>query len=126
MPGSVGAASTAEILELITEVVETRKVNFGQEHPVTLLTMANLVIAKMEAGHLEDSEKMVREGLEVAIRTPGCDYHGTIHGRDILGCVLVQQGRCAEGEEVFIHVVESQKRFEIRRGDHHTPSASRL
>lgn len=106
-------------LELITEVVETRKVNFGKEHPLTLLATANLVIAKMEAGHLEDAEAMVREGLEVAIRTLGADYYGTIHGRDILGCVLIQQGRYAEAEEVFIHVVESQKRLEIRRGDHH-------
>lgn len=106
-------------LELITEVVETRKVNFGKEHPLTLLATANLVIAKMEAGHLEEAERMVREGLEVAIRTLGADYYGTIHGRDILGCVLIQQGRYAEAEEVFIHVVESQKRLEIRRGDYH-------
>ncbi|KAG6355096.1 hypothetical protein INS49_004177 [Diaporthe citri] len=107
-------------LELITEVAETRKVNFGKEHPLTLLATANLIIAKMEAGHLEDAETMVREGLEVAIRTLGTDYYyGTIHGRDILGCVLIQQGRYAEAQEVFIHVVESQKRLEIRRGDHH-------
>lgn len=106
-------------LELITEVVETRKVNFGKEHPLTLLATANLVIAKMEAGHLDEAEQMVREGLEVAIRTLGADYYGTIHGRDILGCVLIQQGRYVEAEEVFIHVVESQKRLEIRRGDYH-------
>lgn len=106
-------------LELITEVVETRKVNFGKEHPLTLLATANLVIAKMEAGHLDEAEQIVREGLEVAIRTLGADYYGTIHGRDILGCVLIQQGRYIEAEEVFIHVVESQKRLEIRRGDYH-------
>lgn len=59
---------TIDPLELITQVVETRKVNLGKEHPLTLVATANLVIPKMEAGHLKDAEKMVREGLEVAIR----------------------------------------------------------
>lgn len=106
-------------LELITEVVETRKGKFGKEHPLTLLATANLVVAKMEAGHLDEAEQMVREGLEVAIRVLGADNYGTILGRDLLGCVLILQGRYVEAEEILIHVVESQKRMEIRRGDYH-------
>lgn len=110
---------TFDPLEMITEVFETRKAKFGKEHPLTLLATANLVIAKMEAGHLDDAEKIVRDGLEVAVRTLGAEYYGTIHGHDILGCVLFQQGRFAEAEEVFNQVVESQRRLEIRRGDYH-------
>ncbi|KAI7772879.1 hypothetical protein LA080_014703 [Diaporthe eres] len=52
-------------LGLITEVVETRKVNFGKEHPLTLLATANPVIAKMEAGHLENVETMSQKRLEI-------------------------------------------------------------
>ncbi|KAK3318124.1 hypothetical protein B0H66DRAFT_225887 [Apodospora peruviana] len=105
--------------DIMQEVLETRKTDKGKEHPYTLLAMLNTAVILTAAGRANDAEELMREGLQVADRNLGPDYMGTMHGRQVLAGILIEQGRYAEAESILVRVTEGQKRIPSPRGDVH-------
>ncbi|KAK9442360.1 tetratricopeptide repeat domain-containing protein [Metarhizium brunneum] len=104
---------------LMNHVLQTRKTKLGKEHPQTLLAMANYSIVKCGIGDFDAAEKLISVGLPIAERNLGENHIGALFGRQILACILMQQDRLTEAEEMLRQVTEKQKSMESRRGNYH-------
>lgn len=119
-----GPTGTAE--ELISDVLEKRKIQLGKEHPYTLLAMVNKALIKSACGCLEEAEDLLRSGLEVANRNLGRDHVGTLLGRTLLASVLIQQQRYEDAEEILRDTTERQKHMQSHRGNYHPDRVTAL
>ncbi|KHN98861.1 tetratricopeptide repeat domain-containing protein [Metarhizium album ARSEF 1941] len=105
--------------ELMSHVLETRKTKLGKEHAQTLLATANYSIVKCGVGDFDEAERLMSLGLPIAERNLGENHIGALFGRQVLACILMQQGRLSEAEEMLRRVTEKQKSMESRRGNYH-------
>jgi len=103
----------------MAEVLEARRTRLGREHPYTLLAMVNMAIVLSAAGRPGEGELLIRQGLPIADRNLGHDHIGTLFGRHTLACIVAQQGRHQEAEDLLVHVTDRQKRMGSHRGDYH-------
>ncbi|PHH84805.1 hypothetical protein CDD83_1341 [Cordyceps sp. RAO-2017] len=74
----LGGEHLESTLDVMTEVLETRRDKLGQEHPYTLLAMVNMAIVLTALGQPEKAEELVLQGLSVADRTLGHNHIGTL------------------------------------------------
>lgn len=115
----LGGPDVNKAAKIMKNVLETRQVKLGKEHPYTLLAMINTAILLSATGRPSEAEELILEGLPIADRNLGRDHIGTLFGRHTLACVLAQQNRFAEAEALLVHVTDSQKRMTSHRGDYH-------
>ena len=115
----LGGPDVDKAAELMKDVLETRQVKLGKEHPYTLLAMVNMAILLIATGRSSEAEELILEGLPIGDRNLGPDHIGTLFGRHTLACILAHQNRFSEAETLLARVTESQKRMTAHRGDYH-------
>lgn len=98
----------AEKLHL--QVMETRKMKLGLDHPDTLGGIANLPSIYSQEGRLKEVETLQEEVIGMNSRTRGCDH---LHKLIIVGRLVSRywiQDRIGEAEKLELQVTEARKK----------------
>ncbi|KAK4457637.1 hypothetical protein QBC42DRAFT_278636 [Cladorrhinum samala] len=93
------------------EIMETRKVMLGVDHPSTLESMDNLASIYMNQGRWEEAESLWVQVLETSKRILGEDHFGILKSMDNLAWIYMKQGRWKEAEELEVQVIKARKRI---------------
>ncbi|KAF2726965.1 hypothetical protein EJ04DRAFT_506445 [Polyplosphaeria fusca] len=99
--------------ELETEVVAGRRKKLGKEHGFTLWAMLNLArikAARGEEGDLATAEKLIRDGIKIAIRNLEENHLGILYGKAQLANILMASGRLADAESLLLDVDGAYKK----------------
>lgn len=73
-------------------VLETRRRQLGEEHPLVISTLNDLALTLQQSGDLESAEELYREILEVQLRVFGERHHHIVTSIHNLARVLIDQG----------------------------------
>jgi len=82
----------------------------GPEHQETVETMSVLATTLQEAGRFSEAEPLLRQTLEIQLRTLGPDHRVVLATTTSLGNTLIIENRFADAEKVFRQVIETQRR----------------
>jgi tetratricopeptide (TPR) repeat protein len=99
----------AKATELLSDVLEKRRLKLGKDNPFTLLAMVNMAIANCALRQPEDGEKLIQEALPVAEAMFGTKHIATLFGRNILAVTLISQTRYDEAENILVEVSRRQR-----------------
>jgi tetratricopeptide (TPR) repeat protein len=99
-----------EAEELFVQVMETRKRVLGQEHPDTLMSMANLAVTYGNQGRWKEAEELFVQVMETRKRVLGQEHSNTLISMANLAATYGNQGRWKEAEELEVQVIETRKR----------------
>jgi tetratricopeptide (TPR) repeat protein len=90
---------------LMVEVLERRKVIWGDEHPYTLFAELNFGRVEYGAGDYQAAEERLQRILPVGIRSVGKTHNGVVLAEMFLARSWVSQKRYAEAEELYKKVL---------------------
>jgi len=99
-----------EAEELEVGVMETRKRVLGEEHPDTLISMANLASTYWNRGRWKEAEELQVGVMETRKRVLGQEHPSTLTSIANLASTYWNQGRWKEAEELQVGVMETTKR----------------
>ncbi|QRV80912.1 nephrocystin-3 protein [Ceratobasidium sp. AG-Ba] len=103
-----GRWKEAEVLDL--QVLDARKKNLGEDHPLTLISMANLASTYWNQGRWGEAEALQVEVLEVSRRELGASHPDTLTSMANLASTYWNQGRWGEAEALEVEVLEVSRR----------------
>ncbi|KAK6592352.1 kinesin light chain [Botrytis cinerea] len=92
------------------EVMERDKSVFGQEHPDTLTSMANLASTYRNQGRWKEAEDLEVQVMETSLRVLGQEHPSTLTSMANLAATFWNQGRWKEAEDLQVQVMETRKR----------------
>ncbi|OCK75506.1 putative kinesin light chain, partial [Lepidopterella palustris CBS 459.81] len=92
------------------QVLEIRKKVLGQEHPDTLISMANLASTYGNQGRWKEAEELDVQIIETSSRVLGEEHPSTLTSMANLALTFWNQGRWKEAEELNVPVIERRKR----------------
>ncbi|KAK1775995.1 hypothetical protein QBC45DRAFT_480219 [Copromyces sp. CBS 386.78] len=104
---SQGRWEEAEKLDM--QVMETRKVKLGADHPSTLTSMGNLASTFWNQGRWEEAEKLEVQVMETSKAKLGADHPDTLTSMANLASTYRSQGRWEEAEKLEVQVMEMSK-----------------
>jgi hypothetical protein len=104
----LGLHNKAERLRV--QVMETRKMVQGAEHPDTLAIMNNLTSTYGSQGRWEEGEPLQLQVLEITKRVRGAEHPDTLTSMSNLASMYWGQGRWEEAEPLQLQVLETRKR----------------
>ena len=104
----------AETLEVV--VLEKRKQVLGDDHPDTLMSMANLASTYRNQGRWKEAETLELVVMEKRKQVLGDDHPDTLMSMANLACTYWNQGRWKEAETLYVVVMEKRKQV---LGDDH-------
>ena len=105
--GREGRWKEAEQLQL--QVMETRKIKLGVDHPNTLTSMANLASTLWNQGRWEEAEQLQLQVTEISKTKLGADHPDTLLSMANLASTLWSQGRWEKAEQLELQVMETRK-----------------
>ena len=105
---SDGQYNAAE--ELQVEVMDTRKRVLGDEHPDTLLSIANLAMTYSNQGRWGKAEEQQVQVMVTSKRVLGEEHPNTLTSIANLASTYSNQGRWGEAEEQQVQVMVTSKR----------------
>ncbi|KAI0399300.1 tetratricopeptide repeat domain-containing protein [Xylaria palmicola] len=114
-----GANRLKRALQLMDEVIATRKEKMGKEAGWTLLALGNKAVVLGALGRLPEAEDLMRHVLPIATRNNLADHIGVLFGRQVLASIVIQRGRHDDAEQILREVTEKQRAMSSRRGDYH-------
>jgi tetratricopeptide (TPR) repeat protein len=97
-----------EAEKLFIEVKEARERVSGEDHPDTLLSMANLAATYRKQGRPSDAEELFLAVVEVKKRVYGEKHRSTLTSMNGLASTYADQGRWKDAEELFMKVIEKR------------------
>ncbi|KAI1176241.1 tetratricopeptide repeat domain-containing protein [Nemania sp. FL0916] len=106
-------------LQLMEEVIATRKARMGKEASWTLMAMGNMAVVLGALGRLQEGEQLILEALPIAERNMGPGHIGVLFGRQVLAALLIQQERYDEAENILIRAIRDQKSMTSRSNNYH-------
>ncbi|EDN98515.1 hypothetical protein SS1G_13374 [Sclerotinia sclerotiorum 1980 UF-70] len=92
------------------EVMERHKSVFGQEHPSTLTSMANLASTYRNQGRWKEAEDLEVQVMETSLRVLGQEHPDTLTSMANLASTYRNQGRWKEAEDLEVQVMETSLR----------------
>ncbi|KAK0731303.1 hypothetical protein B0H67DRAFT_639713 [Lasiosphaeris hirsuta] len=98
-----------EAEKLLVQVMETRKIKLGADHPDTLTSMANLASTFWNQGRWEEAEKLDVQVMKTRKTKLGADHPSTLTSMANLTSTYRNQGRWEEAEKLDVQVVETRK-----------------
>jgi hypothetical protein len=99
-----------EAEELEVQVMETSLRVLGEEHPDTLLSIANLASTYWNQGRWKEAEELEVQVMETRKRVLGEEHPGTLTSMANLAATYWNQGRWKEAEELEVQVMETSLR----------------
>ncbi|KAI4947480.1 hypothetical protein J4E91_006299, partial [Alternaria rosae] len=99
-----------EAEELEVQVLETSKRVLSDEHPDTLISMANLALTYRNQGRWKEAEELEVQVLETRKRVLSDEHPDTLTSMANLASTYRNQGRWKEAEELEVQVLETRKR----------------
>ncbi|CAG1992066.1 unnamed protein product, partial [Fusarium graminearum] len=99
-----------EAEELEVGVMEIKKRVLGEEHPSTLMSMANLACIFSDQGRWKEAEELEVGVIEIKKRVLGEEHPSTLISMNNLAITWKDQGRWKEAEELEVGVIEIKKR----------------
>ncbi|KAJ5450128.1 uncharacterized protein N7458_006577, partial [Penicillium daleae] len=116
---SIGEHNTGrweEAEQLFMQVMDTRKMKFGEDHAETLVSMANLAAIYRNQGRWEEAEKLGWQVMETRGTKLGDDHPDTLVSMNNLAVIYKDQRRWEEAEQLFVQVMKIRK---TKLGDDH-------
>ena len=105
--------------QLLLEVIKSREMKLGKEHPYTLWAAANLARVKCAQGYIAEAESDILAGLKIVERNLGPRHIGTLFGKLYLGDILIKQKRLADAEEILLEVADGHRNMSVaNKGEH--------
>ncbi|KAJ0335179.1 hypothetical protein COL154_013769 [Colletotrichum chrysophilum] len=101
----LGNYSKAEVM--VQQAVGTRAEILGQEHPSTLMSMANLASTLWNQGRWKEAEELDVRVIEMRKRVLGEEHPSTLMSMANLASTYRDQGRWKEAEELDMRVIET-------------------
>jgi tetratricopeptide (TPR) repeat protein len=98
-----------EAKELFMQVMETRKRVLGEEHPSTLISMADLASTYRNQERWKEAEKLFVQVMETRKRVLGEEHPDTLISMANLASTY-SDGRWEEAKELFVQVMETSSR----------------
>ena len=92
------------------EVMETRKRVLGQEHPSTLISIANLASTYQNQGCWKEAEDLDVQVMETSLRVLGQEHPDTLIRIANLALTYRNQGRWKKAEDLDVQVMETSLR----------------
>ena len=117
----VGRYSDAE--DLARRSAQVRADFFGQEHPSTLSSKANLASTYWYQGRWKEAEKLDVEVTETSLRVLGQENPDTLTSMSNLASTYRTQGRWKEAKELDVEVMETSLRV---LGQEHPDTLARI
>ncbi|GLA67705.1 hypothetical protein AtubIFM54640_000950 [Aspergillus tubingensis] len=102
--------------QLQVQVMETRKIKLGKDHPSTLTSMANLASTYRNQGRWEKAEQLEVQVMETSKIKLGKDHPSTLTSMANLASTFWNQGRWEKAEQLEVQVMETRK---IKLGEDH-------
>ena len=99
-----------EAEELEVEIMESRRKNFGVDHPYTQRSTANLVSIYINQERWEEAEELGSQIMNNWKTVLGVEHPSTLIGISNMALIYKNQGRWAESEELSSQVMETSKR----------------
>ena len=96
--------------KLQAQAVELRGGLLGEEHPLTLTSMANLASIYWKQGRWKEAESLFVQVIETSKRVLGEEHADTLTSIANLASTYWNQGRWKEAESLFVQVIEIKKR----------------
>ncbi len=98
LAGALRASGKApELLELLGNIIELAKNQYGDDHPKTLVSTNNLAQVLCELGRRDEAIPMLEELHEKMGMRLGADHPDTLNTANNLGDALVVVGRTSDG-----------------------------
>jgi tetratricopeptide (TPR) repeat protein len=98
-------------LTLEQQTLDQRRRVLGEEHPDTLLSLANLGAYVSALGKFDEAEHIHRDVLEKSRRVRGNDHPETLDCVANLGCLLVDKGRLSDAGPFLREALEKRRRL---------------
>ncbi|KAI2863719.1 hypothetical protein CBS13152_11227 [Aspergillus niger] len=86
--------------QLQVQVMETRKIKLGEDHPNTLTSMANLASTYRNQGRWEKAEQLEVQVMEMRKIKLGEDHPGTLASMANLALTFWNQGQWERAEQL--------------------------
>lgn len=100
-----------EALGLMTQVLEWKRRELGENHERTIKTRANLANLTADLGRLDEAEGLYREGLQASVEFCGVDHPATLLSASNLASFLViNRAGYEEAEALLADVLERRTR----------------
>ena len=107
--GSVTDVEDAE--KILHEVLQIRKLLYGEEHVSTVITEQRLADVLFRQGRDADAEASFRHTMEIALRLCGLKHDLTLHSMFWYAFLLYKFERYAEAEDLYLRLIEGVKAF---------------
>lgn len=91
------------------QVLETRTLKLGADHPNTLINMANLASTYRNQGRCEGAEQLEVQVLETRTMKLGADHPDTLISMANLASTYRNQGRWEEADQLEAQVLETRR-----------------
>ncbi|KAJ5090876.1 hypothetical protein N7532_009560 [Penicillium argentinense] len=98
-----------EAEQLNVQVMESRKMKLGVDHPDTLTSMANLASTYWNQGRWEEAEQLNVQVMESRKMKLGVGHPSTLTSMANLASTYRNQGRWEEAEQLQVQVMERSK-----------------
>jgi serine/threonine protein kinase len=85
---------------LFQQALDTRRLEFGLEHPDTLASMDRLAENMVREGHYSEAESLGRNALEIRYRLFGPENANTVASMQTLAEITLSEGHYAESERL--------------------------
>ncbi len=95
--------------KLDTKVLEQAKKTYGEDHPNTLTSMANLAATYRDQGRWSEAEQLELQVMEKTKTLLGEDHPDTLTSMYKLAATYKNQGRWSEAEQMELKVMEKRK-----------------
>lgn len=103
--GLLAGASQAQ-----TQALTLHRQMLGNDHPITLTSIANMGALLQTQGRLEEAEPLFIEALKGSRRVLGNDHPDTLKSISGMGALLQSQGRRADAEPLFREALKGFRR----------------
>ena len=91
-------------------IAEQREEKFGEEHPETLISLANLAVTYKDQGRWKEAENRLLQVVEKIQKVSGEDDIETLAMKSNLADTYDLQGRFQEAEVLHLQVLETRRR----------------
>jgi hypothetical protein len=105
--------------ELEVQVMQTRKTVLGEEHPSTLISMANLASTYRNQGRWKEAKELELHVLQTRKKVLGDEHPDTLTSMVNLASTYRDQGQWDDAEKLLIYVVEIREK-KLMEGDPQT------
>lgn len=97
-------------IELLTQAVQTRRRELGEDHPDTLMAYKSMGNTLSLAGRFGEAERLLHETMERSRRVLGVEHEETLYAANSLVVTYIRLGRFIDAEKLTRETLDTARR----------------